>query len=87
MKRAVLGEAFSDPLTFTVVYDGQSWTGVRNPCSSNLTVHPCGLKEHELMARCPDWYSYTERDKELLRKYGPPSNWQEKSPVRIYAAP
>jgi hypothetical protein len=73
MERAVLGEDFDDPLTFTVKMMDEVGPEYVVHVSSNLAVHPCGLTEHQLIDRCHDWDVYTEKDKELVRKYGPPT--------------
>ncbi|MGA3244375.1 MAG: hypothetical protein ABSE41_07160 [Bacteroidota bacterium] len=73
MKYAFLAEDFERPLKFTVKLMDEVGPEYVINVSSNLTVHPCGLTEHQLIDRCHDWDVYTQTDKELVRKYGPPT--------------
>jgi len=71
MKRAVLSGLFDEPLTFTVRMMDEILPDFAVPVDTDLTKHPCGYTEQDLIARCPGWDLLTEKDRNLIRKYGP----------------
>jgi hypothetical protein len=72
MKRAVLRCFLGEPLAFTVRMMDEILPGFVASVDADLTTHPCGYTEQELIARCTDWDLLTEKDRSLIRKYGPP---------------
>jgi hypothetical protein len=73
LKRVRLSDAVKNPLSFNVRMMDEVVPGCIIKVNKDLPpIHPCGLTEEELIAACPGWESFTLKDGDLVRKYGPP---------------
>jgi len=72
IKTAVLSCSLDEPLKFTVRMMDEILPDFIVHVDTDLATHPCGCTEQELIARCPEWDLLTDKDRDLIRRYGPP---------------